>query len=70
MVEILKDLDDDVVIPVLVRLRVPSFLVRYSLQKKSRKDRFTSIHSLVPLCWPDIKEEDLVDYIIPVENTM
>lgn len=65
-----NDENDDLVTPVIVRPFFTSKLVSSRPRKKSRKDRYNRIHSLVPLSRPDIKEEYLVDDIIPAENTV
>lgn len=70
MVELVKYEEDDVVTPDIVHTRAPSLLVQSPPKKASGKDRSTMIHSMVPIYTPEIKEEDVVDDIVPAENTV
>lgn len=67
-IDVLKDDENDVFTPFLVRRRVPYRLVSYCIQEATMKDRSTQIHFVIPLSRPNIEDEDIVDGIIPGET--
>lgn len=65
MVEIVNEEEDVMFTPSVVLPRVICRFVGSSARKASRKDLPTLRHSLVHISQPDMKEKEVVRYVIP-----